>query len=111
MIGMLLRLIDEERDTENKLQCISACTAALVTLLEIHCIYPHIGRNEESESSVEVNEQMQAQRLVQSMIEKLINALRGYCSFMESSEVVGLAVMSLNVLTSIYPTLMFTVRR
>jgi len=43
------------------------------------------------------------------MVELLLTLLKNSCSFVETADVVSFAVSSLSALTSLYPTLMFTV--
>lgn len=117
IVGMVLRVIEEETDSRNKVECLSTLSATLVALLEIHCLYPHCAFDDDEgadtavvqqHGSAEENEQRQAQMYVRRLIEQMLAVLKSSCSFMETPEVVAVAVSSLSVLTSIYPTLMFT---
>jgi hypothetical protein len=115
---MVLRVIEEETNSRNKVECLSTLSATLVALLEIHCLYPHCAFDDDEgpdtavvqqHGSAEEKEQREAQMYVRRLIEQMLAVLKSSCSFMETPEVVAVAVSSLSVLTSIYPTLMFTV--
>jgi hypothetical protein len=111
---MVMRVLEEEVESVNKVHCLSTISSILVTLLEIHCLYPHCasdgeGADRDQHASAEETEQRQGQMYVRHLIEKMLTVLKNSCSFMETANVVSLAVSSLSALTSIYPTLMFTV--